>query len=139
MGNIATANLYNDPNHIIGTLFGGLNLHAPGLSVDRVTSELQRRPRRLEECGRIVVGHGYRTAYLRNVTPLLAACVHQNWDVVKALIDLGADVNKADQDGYTALMRACRSGQTSVVDLLLTRTEIDVDAVTTVGKMKNYR
>ena len=39
--------------------------------------------------------------------------------IVKALLQAGADVDKAANDGYTALMEASQEGHSDIVDLLL--------------------
>ena len=48
-------------------------------------------------------------------------------DVAQLLIDRGADVNKADKDGWTPLYWACENGDTDVVEQLLGVPGIDVN------------
>jgi ankyrin repeat protein len=40
-------------------------------------------------------------------------------DIVKLLIDNGANVNDTDRDGFTALMHAAKKGDKDIVQLLL--------------------
>ncbi len=50
---------------------------------------------------------------------LMEAAVRGNVEVMKLLIEHGADVNMADKDGWTALMGAVVQGHTESVKLLL--------------------
>ncbi|CAH2273037.1 KN motif and ankyrin repeat domain-containing 2 [Pelobates cultripes] len=52
-------------------------------------------------------------------TALMLAVSHGRLDVVRALLDYGADVNVQDHDGSTALMCACEHGHADIVSLLL--------------------
>ena len=52
-------------------------------------------------------------------TPLLEAAQNSHYDVVKLLINSGADPNKADSGGFTPLHRAARSGCKDIIQLLL--------------------
>lgn len=47
------------------------------------------------------------------------ACVGGHMDVVRILLDNGANVRQKKKDGWTALMGACREGHKDVVELLL--------------------
>jgi hypothetical protein len=52
-------------------------------------------------------------------TALHLAARQQNLEMVTILIENGADVNAADNEGWTALMRASLAGKGDIVDLLL--------------------
>ena len=56
----------------------------------------------------------------KNVSaPIQIAAANQHTEIVNLLIELGADVNKADANGIDALMSASRGGYRSVVQMLL--------------------
>lgn len=57
--------------------------------------------------------------YHWNRTPLFLSSRAGNVEVVKLLLDYGADVDAKDQDGFTPLMAAVHGGHPSVVKLLL--------------------
>ncbi|XP_068130419.1 KN motif and ankyrin repeat domain-containing protein 2 [Hyperolius riggenbachi] len=59
-------------------------------------------------------------------TALMLAVSHGRLDVVRALLQCGADVNVQDHDGSTALMCACEHGHTDIVSLLLAEPNCDV-------------
>ncbi|MBA3014837.1 MAG: ankyrin repeat domain-containing protein [Proteobacteria bacterium] len=66
-------------------------------------------------------------------TPLMVAAGEGNAELVKELLDKGADVNaKTDTLGRTAMIIAARYGQSEVVDILL-RAGADVNVQTTMG------
>jgi ankyrin repeat protein len=52
---------------------------------------------------------------------LMLACAKGHTEVAKALIDKGADVNAANQNGWTALMGAASYGHLDIVKLLVER------------------
>jgi ankyrin repeat protein len=52
-------------------------------------------------------------------TPLIQASAEGKTDVVKSLLEKGADINALDGDGWTAMREASRNGHTEVVRLLL--------------------
>ncbi|MFC1842303.1 ankyrin repeat domain-containing protein, partial [Candidatus Dependentiae bacterium] len=58
---------------------------------------------------------------LKRVSPLSLACYRGNIEVVKLLLQKGADVNKADKDGQTPLHEACSCfcGKLDIVKVLL--------------------
>jgi ankyrin repeat protein len=55
------------------------------------------------------------------VTPLTWALQRGNLEMVRLLLDKGADVNAIDQDGVSALMEASSRGNTEIVQLLQNR------------------
>ncbi|XP_044134770.1 KN motif and ankyrin repeat domain-containing protein 2 [Bufo gargarizans] len=59
-------------------------------------------------------------------TALMLAVSHGRLDVVRALLQCGADVNVQDHDGSTALMCACEHGHVDIVSLLLAVPTCDV-------------
>ena len=56
----------------------------------------------------------------RDHTPLTFACVHSGGggEVIRALVDGGADINSQDERGCTALSLACRSGYHDAIQVL---------------------
>ncbi|XP_073510322.1 KN motif and ankyrin repeat domain-containing protein 2 [Phyllobates terribilis] len=59
-------------------------------------------------------------------TALMLAVSHGRLDVVRALLQCGADVNVQDHDGSTALMCACEHGHVDIISLLLAVPTCDV-------------
>lgn len=59
-------------------------------------------------------------------TALMLAVSHGRYDLVKLLIDAGAEVNIKDVDGSTALMCASEHGHLEIVKLLLAQADCDV-------------
>jgi len=67
---------------------------------------------------------GNKSTYLddaseEGIRPLIAAASEGHVDVVKLLIESGADINAKDQDETTALMAAAARGHVNVVKLML--------------------
>lgn len=68
------------------------------------------------------------------MTPLEFACYKGNYEIVKLLIEKGADVNSnKHRDGYTALMFAALGGHTDVTQHLLER-GANIAATNSVGR-----
>ncbi len=70
---------------------------------------------------RSFISHGANVNIRRrpwNMTPLLFS-IQKRADVAKVLVESGADVNAADRDGATALMKAVQIGNLQTVKLLL--------------------
>jgi len=59
-------------------------------------------------------------------TPLIAACKNRSQNIVKMLLNAGADVNKTDNEMMTALHSAVVRGDVPVVRLLMQQHGIDV-------------
>lgn len=59
---------------------------------------------------------GFKT---RGVTAVNAACISGLTDILKTLVQVGADLNKADHFGYTPLSNATRYGHVNIVEFLL--------------------
>ena len=62
-------------------------------------------------------------------TSLLRACRNGHVDVIKLLLVLGAEIDRADEGGVTPLLIACENGRVDVVRLLLNK-GADVDRAT---------
>lgn len=66
---------------------------------------------------------------------LLLACVEEgNKDVVKVLLDHGADPSIADNDGDTALMQAAANGYTNCVKALMASGRVDINQINKRGR-----
>ncbi|MEW6242774.1 MAG: ankyrin repeat domain-containing protein [Bacillota bacterium] len=52
-------------------------------------------------------------------TPLMCVVSHGHRDTVKLLLEVGADINAVDIDGWTPLMFAVRDGTLDIVRLLI--------------------
>ncbi len=70
---------------------------------------------------------------VEGVTPLIAAAEGGHIQVVRMLVDAGAEVNRADAGGFTPLMGAARTGHAGLVKFLLER-GANPEAVDTDGK-----
>ncbi|XP_072294355.1 KN motif and ankyrin repeat domain-containing protein 3 isoform X1 [Eucyclogobius newberryi] len=62
-------------------------------------------------------------------TALMLAVSHGRLEMVRALLECGADVNIQDDEGSTALMCACEHGRSEIVKLLLDTPGCDVALV----------
>ena len=52
-------------------------------------------------------------------TPLMHAAKYGHWDVVRTLVNNGADVNGRNVDGFTTLMYAAGKGRLDVVQFVV--------------------
>ncbi|ESP01234.1 hypothetical protein LOTGIDRAFT_212772 [Lottia gigantea] len=60
-------------------------------------------------------------------TALMLAVSHGRTNMVRLLLDSGADINERDFDGSTALMCACEHGHTDIVKMLLGQPDCDAN------------
>lgn len=60
-------------------------------------------------------------------TPLIYACKRGHVDAARQLLDLGARVNAASEKGKTPLFEAVEANHGEVVDLLLDRSELEIN------------
>jgi ankyrin repeat protein len=58
-------------------------------------------------------------------TALMLAVSHGRLDMVRLLVETGADMNIQDEDGSTALMCAAEHGHTEIVKYLLSQPDCD--------------
>lgn len=70
---------------------------------------------------------------LGGATALHIASREKNFEIVNILIENGADVNIADNDGWTPIMRAARNGDEKIVEMLLKK-GADISFVNSVGE-----
>ncbi|CAG5132083.1 unnamed protein product [Candidula unifasciata] len=62
-------------------------------------------------------------------TALMLAASHGRTEMVRLLVEEGADINLQDEDGSTALMCACEHGNLDIVNFLLAQPGIDANIV----------
>ena len=60
---------------------------------------------------------------------MMLAVSHGRQEMVRALLDCGANVNVQDDEGSTALMCACEHGRVEIVKLLLEQPGCDISIV----------
>jgi 26S proteasome non-ATPase regulatory subunit 10 len=73
------------------------------------------------ECARILIAHGARINARQGktgATPLMIAVMKGNYEVAKALVELGADVTIPMQNGITPFQLATKKGDARMVELL---------------------
>lgn len=70
---------------------------------------------------------------LGGATALHIACRESNTEAVKILIENGASVNIADNEGWTPLMRASLAGNAQIVEMLIVK-NAKVDAFNSIGE-----
>jgi len=78
-------------------------------NIDQVRSVLESNPEFL------------KTTDQRGSTPLILATYVNLFDITKALIEAGADVNQQDASGNTALMGVCFKGNIQIAELLVSK------------------
>lgn len=69
-------------------------------------------------------------------TALMLAVSHGRQEMVRALLQCGADVNVQDDEGSTALMCASEHGRAEIVKLLLEQPGCDISIVDNVRPLK---
>ncbi|POS81524.1 hypothetical protein DHEL01_v200097 [Diaporthe helianthi] len=62
-----------------------------------------------------------------NQTPLIYACRRRHTGVARLLLDAGADPNRSTKKGKTPLIEATETSYLGMIDLLLSREDIDVN------------
>ena len=71
----------------------------------------------------------------REMTPLLLSCADNNLEIVKTLVEAGADVNrKLKETGRTAVIYAASNGHVDILRYLLSRPGVLVNAKDKEGK-----
>ena len=73
------------------------------LTLEQMTEELKKYPNRLEERKNVIVSASFKQqkeTCVPQCTPLLAACIHGNWQLVRYLLSIGAKVNAAEEVHY---------------------------------------
>ncbi|KAM5148892.1 KN motif and ankyrin repeat domain-containing protein 4 [Mantella aurantiaca] len=72
------------------------------------------------------LGNVNLTASQGGQTALMLGISHGRSDMVKVLLECGADVNLQDEDGESALMIACQLGNVEIVRLILSQPDCNV-------------
>uniref|UniRef100_A0A8C1DAP7 KN motif and ankyrin repeat domains 3 n=2 Tax=Cyprinus carpio TaxID=7962 RepID=A0A8C1DAP7_CYPCA len=75
------------------------------------------------------LGNANAKASQAGQTALMLAVSHGRQEMVRALLDCGADVNIQDDEGSTALMCASEHGRAEIVSLLLEQPACDISVV----------
>ncbi|XP_072275488.1 KN motif and ankyrin repeat domain-containing protein 4 [Pyxicephalus adspersus] len=66
-------------------------------------------------------------------TALMLGISHGRSDMVKVLLECGADVNLQDEDGESALIIACQLGNVEIVKLILSHPDCNVELIDKAG------
>jgi ankyrin repeat protein len=93
--------------------------HTPLSGDDLVRAVVNGRASLIDLCFRDQVDPNARGPQER--TPILIAALQGDWSTVKRLIDAGAPVDLADENGLTPLMASAMAGKVDVVRALLRR------------------
>ena len=74
----------------------------------------------LEEVKKLITPENINKFDTNSITPLMVACHFGSFDVVKFLIEKGADINLCSRDdGYSAFLDALRDGHEKIAEYLL--------------------
>ena len=65
---------------------------------------------------------------------VITACSNQDVDIVKLLVEYGAEIDTVDQNGYTPLMAAVSFGSAEIVEFLL-NSKVNMDQQQGVGSL----
>lgn len=79
------------------------------------------------------LGNVNLTATQGGQTALMLGISHGRSDMVKVLLECGADVNLQDVDGESALMMACHLGNVEIVKLILSQPDCNVELMDKAG------
>lgn len=73
------------------------------------------------ECVKYLLEQNVKVDSLKRAdwTPLMLACAKNNFAVIKALINAGADPSLQNKDGWNSFHLACREGHPEIVNYLL--------------------
>lgn len=66
-----------------------------------------------------VIDLGGKKKKAKAASALMNAVVEGQWEIVKLLVEKGADINQTDKDGWTALMWAVHYDRKDIVELLI--------------------
>ncbi|XP_007252465.3 ankyrin repeat domain-containing protein 16 [Astyanax mexicanus] len=80
-----------------------------------------------EQCVQYLIHRGAKIDTLKKAdwTPLMMACTRRNLEVIKLLLDHGADPTIRNKDGWNSFHIACREGDAAVIEhLLLVKPEV---------------
>jgi ankyrin repeat protein len=78
-------------------------------------------------------GNKMKLSFQHGQTALMLAVSHGRLDMVRLLVEAGADMNIQDEDGSTALMCAAEHGHTEIVKYLLSQPDCDASITDCVG------
>ncbi len=110
---------------VCGTKVGQLETTETNVKIKRVPTktvdEVLAMPQCSRKIGNLLLSYGdiNNTTLLYGKTPLMLASEEGNLDIVKALIEAGADISIKDSQDCTALVYACLSGNAEIVKALI--------------------
>ena len=97
----------------------GADINSEHLGLPAISIAIQLGHNRIVKC---FLKHDHLKLEARSYqgeTPLMLAAFHGNEELVKCLLEKGADINAEMRQGYTALTAAVSKGHTSIVKYLL--------------------
>ncbi|XP_022238237.1 ankyrin repeat domain-containing protein 16-like isoform X2 [Limulus polyphemus] len=67
-------------------------------------------------------------------TPLMLACTKNNLNVIRALVEGGANLLLRNKDGWNSFHIACREGNSDIINYLVEQTSLQLDTVSKNGR-----